>query len=145
VNYESEAIYKKAVVAYSTHYPGVCLEALRNTTRSRSQDSQGPGRDLNRGLSEYKYSLLPLESHVIFRCVVLKSVHGQLCLYVGFEVLTAVFTYSPLKVNRCFGGICRLHLQGRIIRQAKKTSAKAGGSAFHPLLRWFLSWLILRP
>jgi hypothetical protein len=44
---------------------------------------------------------------------------------VGCEVLTAVVIFwditpcSPLKVNRRFGGTCRLHLQGRIISQAR--------------------------
>jgi hypothetical protein len=47
----------------------------------------------------------------------------------GFEVLTAVVTKSsvfwditpsiPLKLNRHFGGTCRLHLQGRRINQAR--------------------------
>jgi hypothetical protein len=48
---------------------------------------------------------------------------------VGFEVITAVVIKSssfwditpcsPLKVNRHFGGTCRLHLQGGRIRQAR--------------------------
>jgi hypothetical protein len=48
---------------------------------------------------------------------------------VGFEVLRAVVmkcsifwditTCSPLKINRRFGGICRLHIQGRRISQAR--------------------------
>jgi hypothetical protein len=57
-------------------------------------------------------------------------------LYVGFEVPTVVAMKisifwdltlcSPLKVNRYFGGICHLHLQGR--RKGKQeTSMKAGG------------------
>jgi hypothetical protein len=47
---------------------------------------------------------------------------------VEFKVLTAVVMKSsifwdiklcsPLIVNRCYGEICRLHLQGRIISQA---------------------------
>ena len=49
-------------------------------------------------------------------------------LSVGFEVLTAVVMKSAvfwvimldsaLNVNRCFGGTCRLHLQG--LRKAKQ-------------------------
>jgi hypothetical protein len=49
--------------------------------------------------------------------------------HVGFEVLTAVFMKSsiywditpctPLKVNRRFGGIYRIHLQDRRISRAK--------------------------
>jgi hypothetical protein len=43
--------------------------------------------------------------------------------FVGFEVLTAVVLwyitlYSPLEVNRCFGGTC-FYQHGRRIRQAK--------------------------
>jgi hypothetical protein len=42
---------------------------------------------------------------------------------VGFEVLTKVVwdiaPCSPLKVNRRFGGTCRLHLQGRRISRAR--------------------------
>jgi hypothetical protein len=35
-------------------------------------------------------------------------------MYVGFEVLAAVTAKSsPLKVNRTFGGIYRLHLHGQ--------------------------------
>jgi hypothetical protein len=44
---------------------------------------------------------------------------------VGFEVLTAmvmkdITPYSPLKVNRRFGGTYPLHLQGRISRAGGK-------------------------
>jgi hypothetical protein len=55
---------------------------------------------------------------------------------VGFEVLTAVVVKScifwdvtpcsPLKLNRRFGGTCRLHLQGRRISQARN-QREAGG------------------
>jgi hypothetical protein len=48
--------------------------------------------------------------------------------HIGFEVLTAMVKNSsvfwnktpcgPLKANRRFGGICRLHLQGRKINRA---------------------------
>jgi hypothetical protein len=51
-------------------------------------------------------------------------------LYVEYEVLTAVdkntyyifwdvTQFSPLKVNRRFGGTYRLHLQGQIINQVR--------------------------
>jgi hypothetical protein len=46
---------------------------------------------------------------------------------------------SPLKVNRRFRGICRLHLQGRKITQARNQH-EAGCNAFR-----FLAWLILQP
>jgi hypothetical protein len=49
--------------------------------------------------------------------------------FVGFEVLTAVVmkssifwditSCSPLKVNRCFGESCSLHLQGRGMSRAR--------------------------
>jgi hypothetical protein len=52
-------------------------------------------------------------------------------VHVGFEVLAAVgmknsafwdiTPCTPLKVNRRFGGICCLHLQGRRISQASST------------------------
>jgi hypothetical protein len=68
---------------------------------------------------------------------VLKMSHYQ---FVGFEVLTAVFMKSsifwdvtlcsPLKVNRRFGGTCRLHHQGQRINRA--TSMKAGGKQSLP-------------
>jgi hypothetical protein len=60
---------------------------------------------------------------------------------VGFEVLTAVVkkssifwditSCSPLKVNRRFGKSCRLHLQGRRIRQARN-QREAGSKEGNP-------------
>jgi hypothetical protein len=51
----------------------------------------------------------------------------------GFEILTAVVMKStllwdttpcsPMKVNRRFGGTCRLHLQGRIVSQTRNQRA----------------------
>jgi hypothetical protein len=51
------------------------------------------------------------------------------CQKGGFRVFTAVATnssicrdtspWSTLKVNQCFGGTFRLHLQIRIVRQAR--------------------------
>jgi hypothetical protein len=53
---------------------------------------------------------------------------------VGFEVLTAVVMKNtifwditssrPLKVNRRFGGTCRLHLQGRINRARNQRESR---------------------
>jgi hypothetical protein len=93
-----------------------------NHEKNLSQDSRCPGRDSCRApnatptCSVCRYSL-------------------QLRKYEGFEVLTTVVmkisifwvrtSYSPLKVNQGFGGICRLHLQGRRISQARK-QRKAG-------------------
>jgi hypothetical protein len=55
--------------------------------------------------------------------------HINYTRYAGFEVLTAVVMKSsifwditmcsPLKVNRRFGRICRLHLEGRRIGQTR--------------------------
>jgi hypothetical protein len=73
--------------------------------------------------------------------------------YVGFEVLTAVIMKSsifwditlcsPLKDNRCFGGTCRLHLQGRRKshernrREASsKQSPEDGGDMFLRNIGW---------
>jgi hypothetical protein len=62
---------------------------------------------------------------------------------VGFEVLTAVAMKSsvlgditphiPLKVNWRFGGICRLHLQGKRISQ-EKNQREAGSKQSFTLL-----------
>jgi hypothetical protein len=58
-------------------------------------------------------------------------------IYVGFEVLKAIATKSymfwnitpcsPVKVNRRFGGIYRLHPQGRGLSQARNQH-EAGNS-----------------
>jgi hypothetical protein len=60
----------------------------------------------------------------------------------GCKVLTAVVMkssvfwditpFSPLKVNRRFGGTRRLHVQGRRISQARN-QRKAGGKALNGL------------
>jgi hypothetical protein len=79
----------------------------------------------------------------------------------GFEILTAVSMESsvfwditqcsPAKVNRRFWGIYRFHIQGRIVKQAKKKQLyvcvlfglffcpEVGGSTFH----WKPLWLSL--
>jgi hypothetical protein len=44
---------------------------------------------------------------------------------------------SPMKINRRFGGTCRLHRQGRRISQSVNHRAL--------LATWFLTWHILRP
>jgi hypothetical protein len=79
--------------------------------------------------------------------VVFFSPSRQIIVHVGFEVLAAVDTKkpafwditpcTPLKVNRRFGGICRLHLQGRRISQASFTCYLCRAS--------FFAWFILRP
>jgi hypothetical protein len=51
-----------------------------------------------------------------------QNAFGKYVYYIGFEVLTAVVMKtprSPLTVNRCFSGACRLHLQGRRTSQAR--------------------------
>jgi hypothetical protein len=50
------------------------------------------------------------------------------------SILWNITPCSPLEVSRCFGGTCRLHLQGLII-----------SAACHPPSRWFLARLILLP
>jgi hypothetical protein len=37
---------------------GICLEVLRKTTKTLSQNSRSPGRDLNAGPPEYKAEML---------------------------------------------------------------------------------------
>jgi hypothetical protein len=51
-NNELERMWKEAVVAYLRHCPGICLERLRKTTKTFSQDRRFPGRDLNPGPSD---------------------------------------------------------------------------------------------
>jgi hypothetical protein len=76
---------------------------------------------------------------------------------------------SPLKVNQSFGGICRLHLHGRIINQTRNQheAGRKHSDGLHDVIShkiklfinhrcenlrfllhasyWFLSWFILRP
>jgi hypothetical protein len=40
------------------HYPSICLEGLRKTTKNLSQDSRPPGRDLNPAPPEYESGVL---------------------------------------------------------------------------------------
>jgi hypothetical protein len=54
---------------------------------------------------------------------------------------------GPLKVNWCFRGTYRLHLQGQRISQARNQHAAGGNlcSALSPAFRLDFSQLILRP
>jgi hypothetical protein len=66
--------------------------------------------------------------------------------FVGFEVLTAVVMKSyvfwdvppcsPFKINRRFGGTCRLHLEGRRISQAGNQREAVSKQR---LLAWLIS------
>jgi hypothetical protein len=40
------------------YYPSICLEGLRNTTKTLSQDSRSPGQDLNPEILEYEAGVL---------------------------------------------------------------------------------------
>jgi hypothetical protein len=40
------------------YYPDICLDVLRNTTKTLSQDSRSPGQDLNPGPPEYETGAL---------------------------------------------------------------------------------------
>jgi hypothetical protein len=51
------------------------------------------------------------------------------------SVFWDIMLRSPLKVNRCFGGTCRLHLQGRRICQARRLRLLSCS---------LLAWLILQ-
>jgi hypothetical protein len=66
---EIERIWKEAVVAWSRYYPGICLERLKETTKTLSQDSRCPFRDSTRTL-EYsldRYQANPLSVPFYFR------------------------------------------------------------------------------
>jgi hypothetical protein len=60
---------------------------------------------------------------VVLRAVIMKS-----------PVFWDTTLCIPLKVNRCFSGVCRLYLQGQICAE-EETTVKAGGK---------VAWLILR-
>jgi hypothetical protein len=73
--------------------------------------------------------------------------------YIGFEVLTPLIMKSPafwnitpcgpVKISRCFGGTCHLHLQGPKISQARNQH-EAGSSAlcciFACVILWSWRW-----
>jgi hypothetical protein len=52
------------------YYPSIRLEGLRKITKSLSQDSRSPGRDLNPGPLEYEAEVLTTRSRcwVVSRC-----------------------------------------------------------------------------
>jgi hypothetical protein len=60
VNYELERMCKEVVVAWPNlrYYPGICPEGLRKNTKTLSQDSRSPGRNLNPGPSESEAGVL---------------------------------------------------------------------------------------
>jgi hypothetical protein len=43
-----ERIWKEAVMVLSRHYPGICLEGLRKTTKNLNQDHLCPMKMINR-------------------------------------------------------------------------------------------------
>jgi hypothetical protein len=71
-----------------------------------------------------------LTFHLLADSFQIASTEGTNLCFVGLDVLKAVVMKcsvfcditpcSPLKVNRQFGGTCRLHLQGRRISRARK-------------------------
>jgi hypothetical protein len=52
--------WKETAMAYSTFYPGICLEELKETMIHFSQDNQCPGWNSNWAPPEYKFTALPL-------------------------------------------------------------------------------------
>jgi hypothetical protein len=40
------------------YYPGICVERLTKATKTLSQDSRPPGRDLNPGPPDYKAEVI---------------------------------------------------------------------------------------
>jgi hypothetical protein len=47
------------------------------------------------------------------------------------SIFCDITSYSPLKVNKRFGGIFHLHLQGRIIGQARSQHKSLFATYFH--------------
>jgi hypothetical protein len=43
-------------------YPGICLAGLKKTTKSLSQLSRSPGRDLDPGTSEYEAQVVSTQT-----------------------------------------------------------------------------------
>lgn len=56
---ELERIQKEVIVVYSRYYPGICLEGLRKTTKTLSEENLCLGRDSNPVLTKYKTTVLP--------------------------------------------------------------------------------------
>jgi hypothetical protein len=133
----------------------VTTDPLRHTkevlTEQTDDDDDSPERhDLSfsgliaavqmRVLEHHSAICASLEMHHIYCFDLRNNFH-----YVGFEVYTAVAMKSsifwdttpcsPLKVNRRFGGTCRVHVQGRRICS----------SACYLPSRWFFARLIFRP
>jgi hypothetical protein len=49
-----ERFGRKRLSSNLKHYPGICLEGLRRTTKNLNQYSWSPGRDLKQGHPEYE-------------------------------------------------------------------------------------------
>jgi hypothetical protein len=64
MNNEFEKIWKEAVVACSRYYPGICLEGLRKTAKTLSQDSWWCGWFFKQASPEYKSTAVPLDQPV---------------------------------------------------------------------------------
>jgi hypothetical protein len=61
VNDELESTWKRAVMAYWRHYPGICMERLRKTMKHLRQDTLFPGRDFNSGTSENETGVITIQ------------------------------------------------------------------------------------
>lgn len=59
---ELEGEWGKQLWPNLRYCPGICMEGLRKTTDSHSQDSWCPDQDTNQAPSEYKSKALLLES-----------------------------------------------------------------------------------
>jgi hypothetical protein len=72
-------------------------------------------------------SVEPLPSNGCL-CWLHNSGFQQTCHSGGYEqfIFWDMKTWSPLETNRHFGGICRLHLRGRISKQVTSTKQVAG-------------------
>jgi hypothetical protein len=58
------------------HYPIICLEGLKKTTKNLSQDSQSPDWDLNLVPPEYKAGVYPLDHDIQWEFCVLIVILG---------------------------------------------------------------------
>jgi hypothetical protein len=87
------------------------------------------GRALHFITNVFLYHLFQVKYYQIIYCVLYWRV-----------VFGNITSCSPLKVNRRFGGTCRLHLQDRRIIRARNQSE----SRWHAEL-WFLARIILWP
>jgi hypothetical protein len=117
-------------------------------TNRRCHSSNGPNFKAHRS-EDLKFQIKMRKGRHITRVGPKRNIYKilenkMLINIAGFEVLTAVIIkssifwditpYSPLKVNRCFGGICHLYFQGQRI-----SKHEAGSNFFQLTTRSYIS------